>query len=189
MQAVESLVNLAVSAGNTAISAYFMKAEVAKTGLNAFASKAGKAGTAARASSRVKVPRAGPTSNPQGFTTLPNKASLTDPAILEAPKTLALANAINMLLVGGKDGNPDWENIRATGTVRFSSPVSRLFSRCLYTQEQEWSQLCQVQPREAEESPQLLQAGLKPTQLPYWHRSHHRQRHDRRRWLGPVGHA
>jgi hypothetical protein len=114
MQAVESIVGLTVSAGNAAVSAYSLKAQVATAGLDAFKTKTGSDHSA---NVNVTTPAPGPTSNPQGVTTLPNSQSLTDPAILETPKTLALANALNMLLIGGKDGQPDWEKIRSTDPV------------------------------------------------------------------------
>ncbi|KAG8933163.1 hypothetical protein FRC01_010662 [Tulasnella sp. 417] len=44
-----------------------------------------------------------------------NPATLSDPGPLQARKALGMANAINHLVNGGPNGNPDWDRIRGNG--------------------------------------------------------------------------
>jgi hypothetical protein len=109
MQVVESIVAQVASASNAAISTYTLNERVATVGLEAFTAQA-------EVSPKVQTPPQN--TNPQGISTLPDDLSLTDSSLLESPRTLQLVNALNMLIVGGEDGKPDWDKI---GTKR--SPV------------------------------------------------------------------
>jgi hypothetical protein len=150
MQAVESIVNLAVSAGNAAISAYTLKAQAAAAGLDAFKTQTGSGKPTT--GNNVTIPTPGPTSNPQGVTTLPNSQSLTDPGVVETPKTLMLANAINMLLTGGKDGQPDWEKIRTTNAVSLFTLLYSLTFLTYLLDQPKRRKLYQDQSRVAEDT-------------------------------------
>jgi hypothetical protein len=120
MQAVESIVGLAVSAGNAAISTYTLKEQVATVGIEVFKTQfAGGQNGGPNAQVGLQTPPQN--TNPQGISTLPNDKSLSDPGMLEAPKTLQLVNALHMLLVGGKGGKPDWDKIRGKQTVSLHS--------------------------------------------------------------------
>jgi hypothetical protein len=113
MGVVDSLTQLAVSAGNAAISAFTLKSQVAAAGLSALNSATGNSGD-----KKVQIPTAPVNSAPNGVSTLPNDNSLTDPALLETPKVLSLANALQQLISGGEGGKPDWGKIRSKDAVR-----------------------------------------------------------------------
>ena len=112
MGVVDSITQLVVSAGNAAISAFTFKSQVAAAGVGAF-----RASTSNNTDKRVQIPTAPVNSSPNGVSTLPNDNSLTDPALLEAPKVLQLANTLQQLISGGQDGKPDWERIRSKDVV------------------------------------------------------------------------
>jgi hypothetical protein len=114
MGVVDSLTQLAVSAGNAAISLFTLKSQIVTAGLGALMGKYGD--------KTPQIPTAPVNSSPNGISTLPNNKSLTDPALMETPKVLQLAYAIQQLLSGGRDGKPDWDKIRA------KDPVCRLQS-------------------------------------------------------------
>ncbi|KAJ7203357.1 hypothetical protein GGX14DRAFT_369697 [Mycena pura] len=114
MQAVESLTNLAVSAGNAAISQATMGSQAAKAGMNAFSGLLGGKGE----SDKPVAPGAPPvasTTSPNGVNSQPNSAALSDPGTMLVQRVLDQANAIKMLLTG-KNGKPDWEHIRPNKT-------------------------------------------------------------------------
>jgi hypothetical protein len=98
MQAVESIVNLAVSAGNTAISSYNIKGQIMSAGIQAMSPGPGVSGQQQGTAHQVQIPTPGASTSPAGVPTLPTTQALTDPAVLEIPKTLALANALLLLL-------------------------------------------------------------------------------------------
>ncbi|KAJ7203378.1 hypothetical protein GGX14DRAFT_570255 [Mycena pura] len=110
MQAVESLTNLAVSAGNAAISQATMGSQAAKAGMNAFSGLLGGKGESDKPAAPGAPPVASTTS-PNGVNSQPNSAALSDPGTMLVQRVLDQANAIKMLLTG-KNGKPDWEHIR-----------------------------------------------------------------------------
>ncbi|KAJ7930928.1 hypothetical protein B0H13DRAFT_2309235 [Mycena leptocephala] len=110
MQAVESLTNLAVSAGNAAISHATMGSQAAKAGMNAFSGLLGGKGESDKPAAPGAPPVASTTS-PNGVNSQPNSAALSDPGTMLVQRVLDQANAIKMLLTGQK-GKPDWEHIR-----------------------------------------------------------------------------
>ncbi|KAI0804724.1 hypothetical protein BC629DRAFT_1590958 [Irpex lacteus] len=112
MQAVESLTQLAVSAGNALVSAATIKQQAAMAGLGMLTGP----DTGAK-NGKGKQPGGGTAqtqTSPQN--TQPNAANITDPAILEVNKVLQLANALKLLVSGGPNGGPDWDKIRGNGT-------------------------------------------------------------------------
>ncbi|KAF7340576.1 hypothetical protein MSAN_02129100 [Mycena sanguinolenta] len=108
MQVVESLTNLVVCAGNAAISAATMKSQAASAGINAFSSLTG---SNKQTQAPAPTPVA-PSTAPNGVSSQPNAAALSDPGTLMVSQVLTQANAIK-LLVAGNSGKPDWDRIRA----------------------------------------------------------------------------
>ncbi|KAF8145362.1 hypothetical protein K438DRAFT_1991885 [Mycena galopus ATCC 62051] len=111
MQVVESLTNLVVSAGNAAISQATMSSQAAKAGLNAFSGLVGGKGESGQPAAPGPAPVA-PTTSPNGVSSQPNSASLSDPGTMVAQAVLDQANFIKMFLTGDK-GKPDWSKIRS----------------------------------------------------------------------------
>ncbi|KAI0804810.1 hypothetical protein BC629DRAFT_1580916 [Irpex lacteus] len=115
MQAVESLTQLAVSAGNALISSATIKQQAAMAGIGMLQhatgsdkdAKDGKGGQTGGGTTQPQI-------SPQN--TQPNAANITDPAVLEVNKVLQLANALQLLVSGGPNGGPDWDKIRGSGT-------------------------------------------------------------------------
>lgn len=116
MQAVESLTQLAVSAGNALISSATIKQQAAMAGIGMLQhatgsdqdAKDGKGGQTGGGTTQ-------PQTSPQN--TQPNAANITDPAVLEVNKVLQLANALQLLVSGGPNGDPDWDKIRGSVCV------------------------------------------------------------------------
>ncbi len=108
MQAVESLTQLAVSAGNALVSAATIKQQAAMAGLGMLTGP--DTGAKNGKSKQSGGGTAQPQTSPQN--TQPNAANITDPAILEVNKVLQLANALKLLVSGGPNGGPDWDKIR-----------------------------------------------------------------------------
>jgi len=108
MSVVDSITQQVVSAGNAAISTFTLPLQCGSAGLNLIRSAASHV-----ADKKVQIPTAPVNSSPNGVSTLPNENSLTDPALLETPKVLQLANALQQLISGGEGGKPDWEKIRS----------------------------------------------------------------------------
>ncbi|KAJ7092150.1 hypothetical protein C8R44DRAFT_816528, partial [Mycena epipterygia] len=109
MQVVESLTNLVVSAGNAAISQATMSSQAFKAGLNSFSgNKSGNAPPPAPG-----PPPVAPTTSPNGVSSQPNSAALSDPGTMLVQQVLDQANGIKMLLTG-HEGKPDWDKIRST---------------------------------------------------------------------------
>ncbi|KAJ7450631.1 hypothetical protein FB451DRAFT_1527301 [Mycena latifolia] len=113
MQVVESLTNLVVSAGNAAISQATMTSQAAKAGLNAFSSKTGGKTDGSAQPPAPSPPPVAPTTSPNGVSSQPNSAALSDPGTMAVASTLTQVNGIKMLLTGNA-GKPDWDKIRAT---------------------------------------------------------------------------
>ncbi|KAF7369621.1 hypothetical protein MVEN_00292900 [Mycena venus] len=112
MQVVESLTSLVVSAGNAAISQATMASQAAKAGLNAFSgATGGNKNQPGQAPAPGPAPVA-PTTSPNGVSSQPNSAALSDPGTLLVQPVLDQANGIKMLLTG-HDGKPDWDKIRS----------------------------------------------------------------------------
>jgi hypothetical protein len=127
MSAVESLVGLAVSAGNAAVSAYTMKAQLATAGIGAFSNKSPDK------ASDIKAPTGSrpDSSNKEGVSTQPSINALSDPAIVMVPMTMMYARALDMLLTGGPKNTPDWDKIRevpALFLVRLAPPADLILS-------------------------------------------------------------
>jgi hypothetical protein len=118
MSVVDSITQLVVSAGNAAISTFTLQFQFATAGLGAFRSI-----TSSNAVKEVQIPRAPVNSSPNGVSTLPNDNSLTDPALLETPKVLQLANTLQQLISGREGGKPDWEKIRSKDAVCRYQPL------------------------------------------------------------------
>ena len=112
MNVVDSITQLAVSAGNAAISTFMLPKQLASAGLHAL--RSAKNGDA---DENVQTPSTPVNSSPNGISTLPNDNSVTDPALLETPIVLQLANALQQLISGGEGGKPDWEKIRCKDKV------------------------------------------------------------------------
>ncbi|KAJ6541351.1 hypothetical protein B0H19DRAFT_958230 [Mycena capillaripes] len=110
MQVVESLTNLAVSAGNAAISMATLKSQAASAGLNAFSSITNSKDGKAAAPTPTPV---APTTSPNGVSSQPNARGLTDPGLMCTQRVLDQCTGIKMLLTG-KDGKPDWDKIRGS---------------------------------------------------------------------------
>ncbi|KAJ7105043.1 hypothetical protein C8R44DRAFT_807567 [Mycena epipterygia] len=109
MQVVESLTNLVVSAGNAAISQATMSSQAFKAGLNSFSgNQSGNAPPPAPG-----PPPVAPTTSPNGVSSQPNSAALSDPGTMLVQQVLDQANGIKMLLTG-HEGKPDWDKIRST---------------------------------------------------------------------------
>ncbi|KAL0572737.1 hypothetical protein V5O48_009237 [Marasmius crinis-equi] len=109
MQAVESVTQLAVSAGNAMINMYTIKSQAAMAGIGMFqnatgggpqgGNKDGKTGGNAPLAQSAESTRA-------------SAATITDPGALEVSKALNLASALQVLVIGGPNGGPDWDKIR-----------------------------------------------------------------------------
>jgi len=140
MTVVDSITQLAVSAGNAAISTFTFTSQLASERLRAF-----RSATSIDPKQRVQVPGAPVNSSPNGISTLPNDSSLTDPALLEAPIVLQLATTLQQLISGGEGGKPDWEKIRRRGDVCRLYPLSTA-SLTLGTAVPEWRRLRQTPP-------------------------------------------
>lgn len=152
MMAVESLVNLGVSAGNAAISAYTLKSQAAVVGIGAFQSLTGK--EKATDKKKDNNSKSSDNTNAQLVSSTPNGQSLSDPAITEIPQTLQYVNTLNILVAAGNDGKPDWSNIRAKGAVS-AHPRYRLMCLHLLTRAKDqfqWRFICQAQSRRTEEN-------------------------------------
>ena len=112
MNVVDSITQLVVSAGNAAISTFRLPPQLSSMGLGALRSPA--SGDTER---KVQIPSTPVNSSPNGISTLPNDSSLTDPALLETPIVLQLANTLQQLISGGEGGYPDWEKIQCKDEV------------------------------------------------------------------------
>ena len=99
MTVVDSITQLAVSAGNAAISTFTFTSQLASERLRAF-----RSATSIDPKQRVQVPGAPVNSSPNGISTLPNDSS--------------------QLVSGGEGGKPDWEKIRRRGEVCRLYPLS-----------------------------------------------------------------
>ncbi|KAJ6462752.1 hypothetical protein C8R47DRAFT_1157968 [Mycena vitilis] len=102
MNFVENLTKALFAAGNAYLSEATKSRDGAKAGMNAFAND----GTAAPQPASVAT-----TSSPNGISSQPNSASLSDPGILLVESVQTLVIGIQSLL-GGKGGKPDWDLIR-----------------------------------------------------------------------------
>ena len=123
MQAVESITQLAVSAGNAAIGIATLKQQAAMAGIGML-----QHATGTGPSKDQKGDKGGNTQQPSGSapSTQPNAANISDPALLEVNKVLQLAVALQMLVCGGPNGGPDWDKIR--GNVCFRVFLNELIA-------------------------------------------------------------
>jgi hypothetical protein len=65
-------------------------------------------------------------SSSPGISTVANTQALMDPGILQVERVLRLVTMIKGLLIEGKDGSPDWDQIKPSyGGVRFFCFVSK----------------------------------------------------------------
>ncbi|KAI0086014.1 hypothetical protein BDY19DRAFT_895518 [Irpex rosettiformis] len=112
MQVVESLTQLAVSAGNALVGAATLRQQAAMAGLGMLQHATGTD------TDKKDGKNGGGASQPGGGTALPaqntqpNAANISDPGVLEVTKVLQLTNALQMLVSGGPNGGPDWDKIR-----------------------------------------------------------------------------
>ncbi|KAI0683167.1 hypothetical protein BC835DRAFT_1473001 [Cytidiella melzeri] len=113
MQAVESLTQLAVSAGNALISSATLKQQAAMAGIGMLQKATG---TDSKDGNTTQPGQTGTAAPTPVQNTQPTATNLLDPAILEVNKVLQLANALQLLVSGGPNGGPDWDKIRGSGT-------------------------------------------------------------------------
>ncbi|KAG8933166.1 hypothetical protein FRC01_010665 [Tulasnella sp. 417] len=113
MELVETSTSSLVTAGNAVISASSLRKHAIQAGLGAF--KNSSLGGGKEEAGQVSVPANPPSTAPKGVATQNNPAALSDPGVIQARKVLSMANAINHLINGGPNGNPDWDRIRGNG--------------------------------------------------------------------------
>lgn len=129
MQVVESLTQLAVSAGNAAIGVATMKQQAAMAGIGMLqhatgsdnGKNTGKNGNANQPNGDTSAQNAQAARNTQ-----PNAANISDPATVEVNRVLQLTRALEQLICGGPNGGPNWDMIR--GDVRSRTFTGRLQS-------------------------------------------------------------
>ncbi|KAK7054715.1 hypothetical protein VNI00_003178 [Paramarasmius palmivorus] len=113
MQAVESLTQLAVSAGNAAIGMATLKSQAAMAGIGMLQHTTGT-----DPNNPKKNPGAGQDSNnntapvQSAQATRASAAAITDPGALEVHRVLSIVTALQVLVTGGPSGGPDWDKIR-----------------------------------------------------------------------------
>ncbi|KAF8647344.1 hypothetical protein AX16_006806 [Volvariella volvacea WC 439] len=114
MQTVESLTQLAVSAGNAVLGMVTLKSQAAMAGIGMLQGKSpndrkdGNDGKADDTSGYTPVQSA--------KATQASAAALADAGALEAGRVLSLVTALQLLVAGGPNDGPDWDKIRGTGS-------------------------------------------------------------------------
>ncbi|KAJ7144362.1 hypothetical protein C8R44DRAFT_725306 [Mycena epipterygia] len=113
MQVVESLASLVASAGNALISQATVASQGAQPGLQAFSGAISGKNLDGSAQPAPPAPTfVAPTTSPNGISSQPNSAALSDPGTILVQRVLDQANGIKMLLTGHATGKPDWDRIR-----------------------------------------------------------------------------
>jgi len=115
MQAVESLTQLAVSAGNAAIGMATLKSQAAMAGIGMVQQMGGADTKNGKTGSQDNNTN---TSTQSAESIKASAAAMTDPGALEVQKVLGYATTLQLLITGGPDGGPDWDKIRGSNGVR-----------------------------------------------------------------------
>ncbi|KAK7444518.1 hypothetical protein VKT23_015196 [Stygiomarasmius scandens] len=111
MQAVESLTQLAVSAGNAAIGMATLKSQAAMAGIGMVQQMSGADTKNGKTGSQDNNTN---TSTQSAESIKASAAAMTDPGALEVQKVLGYATTLQLLITGGPDGGPDWDKIRGS---------------------------------------------------------------------------
>ncbi|KAI0339038.1 hypothetical protein BDW22DRAFT_1361941 [Trametopsis cervina] len=114
LQVVECVTQLATTAGNAFIKSATLKTDAAMAGIGMLQNQTGGGQQPAQPTQPTQPGGTGTETKPATPTqnTQASPANLSDPGLQEANKVLQLANTLQVLVSGGPNSSPDWNQLR-----------------------------------------------------------------------------